>query len=263
VTRIAEAYFHLKPFEVSDELLQSLGGDLSAIAANAALGLFDATSEIEIRLERGSLKGWASVIGNLAIAAGLAYHGVAEYRDFKEGAREIVADAQRYGGRVIEGMLGEKKVPPKSVYRTERRTKTPGKLLRLLWLDSHRALLSHADIERESRAIEALTARVLEDLPADQQTLVRDLLRSLDAATDDAARGLEPPLSEVPSLRPPDVGSFQPKLFDPTPHTGTSLSTITSLVPFGIAYIVEEHNLYARFKLSEWRAMHPYHLPRP
>jgi hypothetical protein len=67
----------------------------------------------------------------------------------------------------------------------------------------------------------------------------------------------------APSLRPPDVGSFQPKLFDPTPHTGTSLSTITSLVPFGIAYIVEEHNLYARFKLSEWRAMHPFHLPRP
>jgi hypothetical protein len=226
VTRIAEAYFHLKPFEVSDELLQSLGHDVSAIAANAAWGLFDPASEIEIRLESGSLRGWAMVIGAFLFGT---YRAVAEYEDFKHGAQEMVTDAaamvahaKTYGDRVIESFLKEKEVPPRSVYRTERRTKTPGKLLRVVerreWLANHKALLSPADIARESAAIEALTSQVLADLPPDQQSFVRDLLNASDASSaDDAARlsqqtpprlGLEHPAFGLSRSGIPESGRF-------------------------------------------------------
>jgi hypothetical protein len=254
MTRIAEAYFHLKPLRVSDELLQSLGQDVSAIAANAALALFDPASEIEILLESGSLKGRATVIGFFALglyhAALGTYDAVAKYKDFKEGARQMVADARTYGDRVIEDVLKEKEVPAKSVYRTERRTMTPGKLLRVLkrreWLAVHMGLLSPADIERESAAIEALTSQVLADLPADQQSFVSDLLKALDASSNDDAQRRDSSQQAAPRPgRPQDPGNFQPELFTPGPH---------SLPPEG--------EFYARFKLSEWQSQES-HLPQP
>jgi hypothetical protein len=267
VTHIAEAYFYLKPFEVSDEFLQSLGHDVSAIAANAAWGLFEPASEIEVHLERGSLKGTASVIGAaLAITLG-SYHAVAEYRDFKEGVREMVADARTYGGRVIEGVLQEKQVPARSVRRTERRTKTPGRLLRLLnrreWLAAHKTLLSPADIRRESAVIEAHTTQVLEDLPPDQQKFLRDLLGGLDAATDDVAEGLEPS-QHSSRVGPPGVGNFQPDLLDPIGHpVAYFYKSFPSTNVRAADGEDREGDFYARFKLDEWHAQRPDHLPPP
>jgi hypothetical protein len=62
VAQLAEAYFHLRPFAVSDEDLERLGRELTTIAVQAASRLFRPDSEIEVRLERGSLKGWAKVV---------------------------------------------------------------------------------------------------------------------------------------------------------------------------------------------------------
>jgi hypothetical protein len=141
VAQLAEAYFHLKPFTVSDEDLQRLGRELTAIAAEKASGLFRPDSEIEVRLESGSLKSWTKVIGPLLVIYGV----IANYKGFKESTIEIVHYAQSFGGSVIEKFVQENHVAPPQVFRTERRTKTPGKLLRALkareWLESHRAQL--------------------------------------------------------------------------------------------------------------------------
>jgi hypothetical protein len=254
VTRIAEAYLHLKPFEVSHELLPSLGEEVSGIAAGAAWELFDPNSEIEIRLEIGSLKIWATVFDMLFGS----YHAVAEYPDFKHGAHEIAADAaemivhaKTYGDRVIQGFLKEKSVPPRNVYWTERRTMTPGKLYRLVKREERLAIngrhLSRADVEREKEAIEGLAFQVLDDLPPDQQTIVLDLLVRLNAPGEDHARRTEAAEKISPRLgQSPNHGTLQPELFNP-----------------GVIYHVPaENEFYNRFKLGEWHSK-VGHLPHP
>jgi hypothetical protein len=107
-----------------------------------------------------------------------------------------------------------------------------------------------ADIERESRAAEALTSEVLADLPPDQQSLVRDLLKALDAASaDDAAR------LEASERTPPRLGGrdddeiFQSELFAEAPLMSAK-------------GVVQPRDFYTRFKLSEWHA-HKDHRPQP
>jgi hypothetical protein len=247
----------LKPFEVSEEL-ESLGREVSSIAGSAASRLFDPTCEIEVRLESGSLKGRVAVIGMLL---GGVYHGVAVYKDFKTGLTEIVADGREFGDRVIEAVIKQHEVPPKSIYRTERRTETPGKILRVLqrreWLATHRALLSDAEINREISDIEALTARVMQDdFTDDERSLVLDVFKEASVAAQEVSR---PEYPRVRTRVPHGRSNDQPGLFDPTLYSigsGHGLSVRVTIKQ-------EPDEYYARFKLSDWQAQRPLgHFPR-
>jgi hypothetical protein len=243
VAHIAEAYFHLKPFEVSGENLQRLGRQLSAIAAQAASGLFRPDSEIEVRLERGSLKGWAVVIGGFGAFLHVAYHDIADYKHFKEGIIEFVHDGQKYSKLVINNFLQTNQVPPRQVYRTERRTRTPGRLVRLLerreWFESHRRQLGPEAIKRETDTIEAQTKKVLEDLDPEEQRVVRKLLEgeTIESETMDLSDQTPEPVpahDEEPVAIAEDYS--QPELFEmEIATTGETKS-----------------KFYDRFRLSEW-----------
>lgn len=239
MAQLAEAYFHLKSFPVSEEDLQRLGREVTAIAAEAASGLFRSDFEIEVRLESGSLKGWAKVLNGLLVVYGVA----AGYKGLKESAVEMVHDAQTFGGVVIEKVLQQNDVPPRNVLRTERRTKTPGKLLRALkareWLESHRTQLDPAAIRRETARIEALTERVLQDLKPEERRVVRELLE------DDAASAYDRKPERHPSPEPPriaiDETTRQSELFfDDELHWH--------------GHDENKREFYTRFRLSDWTA---------
>lgn len=239
MVQLAEAYFHLKPFPVSDEDVQRLGRELTAIAAEAASGLFRSDSEIEVRLESGSLRGWAKVLNGLLVVYGVA----AGYKGLKESTVEMVHDARSFGGLVIEKVLQQNDVPSRNVLRTERRTKTPGKLLRALkareWLESHRTQLDPAAIRRETARIEVLTERVLQDLKPEEQRVVRELLE------DDATSACDRKPERLPSPQPPriaiDEKTRQSELFfDEESHWHE--------------HDENKREFYTRFRLSDWTA---------
>lgn len=238
MAQLAEAYFHLKSFPASDDDLQRLGREVTSIAAEAASNLFRPDSEIEVRLESGSLKGWAKVLNRALVIYGI----VAGYKGLKESTTELVQDARTFGGFVIETVLQENNVPPRDVISTERRTKTPGKLLRVLkareWLESHRTQLDPAAIHRETARIEGLTEKVLEDLEPEEQRALRDLLEG------DVTKVSEPKPERHPS---------EP---EPTAIDEKARQAELSLGPESPAPEHDENTreFYTRFRLSDWTA---------
>lgn len=238
MAQLAEAYFHLKSVPVDDDDLQRLGREVTSIAAEAASGLFRPDSEIEVRLESGSLRGWTKVLNRALVIYGV----VAGYKGLKESTTEMVHDARTFGGLVIERVLQENSVPPRDVIRTERRTKTPGKLLRVLkareWLESHRTQLSPAAIRRETATIEALTETVLEDLEPEEQRVVREILIGDVTNLSDRKPDRLPPEPEPTAI---DERTRQAEFF------------------FGLESPEHQHDenmreYYARFRLSDWTA---------
>lgn len=177
MTKLAEAYFHLRPFHISDDELHELGRLTTGISLEVAARLFPPSAEVEVELVAGSAIGRALIIGQLVVG-GLVV--VSHYKDLRESVPLIVSDARVFAGSVINRVLTEASVPPKSVYRTERRTKTPGKLLRVLerreWLERNKGSLSKQDILRERAHIARLLRQIEKDLSADEQQTLRKLI---------------------------------------------------------------------------------------
>lgn len=173
--------------------IDSLGQTLSDIAYDEGSRFFRPGTELIVRLEEGSLKGWITVL-NITLAT---YGFVANYKGAKESAPELWSDVKyvasyafkkQLEGIVDEGrsfsenvnkrFIAETETLPKSVTRTERRTKTPGRILRAYdraqWLDSHRKSLSKADIVRETAYIASQLNIALDDLSeSDKQNVVK------------------------------------------------------------------------------------------
>ncbi len=249
MSRLAEAYFHLKPFKVSEDEMQRLGREVSSIAAAAALSLFEPECEIEVRLESGSLKGRAQVIGGIAL---LAYGTIAEYKDFREGVGLLVEDAQKFGGAVIEKSLEVAHVTPQQVFRVERRKKTPGKILKLLrrreWLRAHRSQLAPDAIAQELKAIGALDREVLADLEPEEQRVFEKVIRD-DEAPDAPAKEPEPEAVEERRKQPGHIEG-PPDLFT------------VQLPPVSVSTLAQP-DFYARFRLGEWARQPLGNLPQP
>lgn len=127
MTTIAEAYVHLRPYDLEGGKLDELGARavLRAIEAFREAYKFDAT--LQVRLERGSAKVWVAV---LTVSMPTLYNGIASWPDFKSGLHEAVQDARAFGDLFNPAFVEEANAEPQEVYHTERRTKTPGKLLR-------------------------------------------------------------------------------------------------------------------------------------
>lgn len=178
MTQVAEAYFHLKRVELTPLKLQELGDLTAVLAAEAARSLFPPESVIDIRLSEGSLKGWATVTA----ASMLGVYGfVADYKGFKEGIGEITSDAKRFGEAVIEGFTSKSDLKGAYVYRKERRTKTPGRIKRLIekqeWLEEHKSQLPKHVVEDERLEIERLLQVILSDLEPAEQITLRGILQ--------------------------------------------------------------------------------------
>jgi hypothetical protein len=238
VTKIAEAYFHLDPYDVSEEGLERYGQEVADIAADSATGLFDPNCEIEVRLKIGTLTGWALVVG--------AIGGVLKYKALKENLIEMVDDGRKYGGRVINRFLHKKKIPSGKVFRTERRTKTPGRLLRIVKrqdrLNDNRDRLSKEDVKREMDAIERLILKALEDFPAEDRPIVR-------AALDSRQTGSQSKYNRKP----------------PPPHRRIREDSYQQRELFGADDVEEDHaaddnehgEFRVRFRLGDWRPRKP------
>ena len=71
----------------------------------------------------------------------------------------MAADAKKFGGWVNTLFVHKGSVPKDRIYRTESRSKTPGKLLRVMkrqgQFNSRRSRLSDEEVEREEKAIRA------------------------------------------------------------------------------------------------------------
>jgi hypothetical protein len=180
---VAEAYFHLKPFAITEPSLEGLGLRASRTAASAALEIYRPETELIVKLSIGSLRGWATVVVGLqAMLAG--YNFVANYKGFKEGVSEIVTDGRQFSAYFNEHFLSETVKSPKAIYRTERRSKTPGKLLRaarrLDWIEQHRSQLPAKAVAEEKAYITKMLHQAMEDLSEEDQRLVKRYLKTED-----------------------------------------------------------------------------------
>lgn len=251
MTEIAEAYFHLDPPDVSESALQRFGQQLSDIAGEAATGIFHPDCIIEVRLKTGTLTAWTLVtVGSLFIG------GVLKYKDLKENLLEMVDDAKKFGGWVNKIFIHKNNIPRSKVYRTESRTKTPGKLLRVVNREDRFRLrasqLSAEEREREAEAINRLASEALEDLPPGDRPFVRKMLAARSAQGADKHDTVGAPVARR-ERTPLDQGLHQRDLFADHPD----------LLPFSGLQDEEgsvagdvQGEFYKRFRLRDWQAHH-------
>jgi hypothetical protein len=179
VTKIAEAYFHIKQVKLTSARLEELGYLTSEIAFNTAKYIFSPETIIEVRLSDGSLKGWVGLTSSLTIALGM-YGAIANYKGFKESISEIKSDAIWFGNIVSEKFVSESNLNGGYLYRKENRTKTPGKIKRLIdrreRLEKNRQSFSDSIIKSENIEIERMLQKILEDVDPSERASVRKLL---------------------------------------------------------------------------------------
>lgn len=176
MTTVAQAYFHIRQVRLNNEEIKKLGELASGLAAEAAADLYPPEFVIEVRLSDGSLKGWITV-GGILLGA---YGAIANYKGFKESVSELNSDAKVFGEKVIDLFLQKSDLPSGKVYRRERRTKTPGRIKRLIErrerIDAHRDDLPRGAVEKELIAIEMLLQEILADVDPSERAVVRNLI---------------------------------------------------------------------------------------
>lgn len=126
MAQLAQAYVHLRRYETSAARLQELGESTKAAAIAAAREIYHGNVWVDIRIDEGSVFMRASVLGTLAW---LSFIG--GYKGFKDSAVEAVHDARVAAEWISESFIQEAKPKDSQIYRIERRSKTPGKILRL------------------------------------------------------------------------------------------------------------------------------------
>jgi hypothetical protein len=192
MTQLAQAYIHLRPYEISRERLQRLGRSTDRIAYEAALRVYGRTVTVDVTLEEASLKGRVTVLGALLVGYGV----IADYKGFKESIGELCKDAREYAVDVCGEIVKEARATKNQVYRTERRLKTPGKLDRLIArlerLNSAGERLSRADYQKELDSIRHEWQLIERDLSQNEVALVAKAL---------AFENL-PPLTQLPKRVP-------------------------------------------------------------
>jgi hypothetical protein len=163
MTLLGEAYVHLRPFYANDRRVEAIAVGIEQQCPIAADVIYGSSVEIGIRLEEGSLKTWVVVAGSLCAA-------IATYPEFKLGIKELYDDAKAFGNAILEIVEAETAVPKNRIYRVERRTKTVGRV--------HRLIRSIDKLKREAWKLDAAEreGRVLE---------IRYRLHSLLSEVDD------------------------------------------------------------------------------
>jgi hypothetical protein len=164
MARIAQAYFHFHT-RLSEKELRQFGHRVDHAARQAAIRNFKTAVLINVEIEEGSLIGRVTALAALvAIYTGL----ISDYKGVKDGIMEMCKDARSFGLDVCTKAIDLAGISNKQVYRIERRTKTVGKLGRLL-----------TDVERLEKSIDDLTPTQMRNelnrLNHELQTIARDL----------------------------------------------------------------------------------------
>lgn len=179
MTKIAVAYVHLAPYSISISDTERLGNVVSEHALSVAKKRFEIPIEISVRLEQGSLKGWITAS---CVVAGALYHGVATYPEFKDGLRAVVEDGRHFSAHLIRLVTDVADPDPASVFRTERRAETPGRMLRLLsrleHLGAEYQTLPQAEVAAALKEISNLANKIGRDLMPEDAAMFRGLVAS-------------------------------------------------------------------------------------
>jgi hypothetical protein len=137
MTKIAETYFRLAiRLDRRDRI--ELSSYLNDHAIEYAAGLFAQKPEFIIRIEEGTIKGWVTVAGVIAIA-------ISQYGSFRSGLDYLIHDARAFSERVRDDICGSG-LTRNEIIRFERRLGVPGKLSRVMqrfdYLDAHATTMS-------------------------------------------------------------------------------------------------------------------------
>ena len=128
MAQLAQGYIHLRPYRVETEL-QALGKSIDEISFEIARRIYGQGIEVDVRLEEGTLRGWITVIGTIALTT---YTVIAEYKGFTESVPLLCDKARSFGFEVCEQFIERNDAKSQQVFRVERKLKTPGRINRLL-----------------------------------------------------------------------------------------------------------------------------------
>jgi hypothetical protein len=169
MAQLAQAYIHLRPFYISADRLAELGRATDESARAAALRIYDQQVVIEVDLIEGTLWGKITVTGNVLLAAYTIYSG---YPGALDATERLCKKANLFGDYVCSSFIKESGATPEQVARVERRTKTPGKLLRALrrleHLDKAAATMNKKAIESELHEASAQLNGAIFELSAEE-----------------------------------------------------------------------------------------------
>lgn len=142
MARVAQAYFHFHT-RLAEREMRKFGRKVDQAARRAALRNFQTSVLINVEIEEGSLIGRVTAFATILIASTSL---ISNYKGVKDGVKEMCEDARSFGADVCAKAVDLAGVSEKQVYRVERRTKTVGKLDRLL-----------SDIDRLEKSTDDLT----------------------------------------------------------------------------------------------------------
>ncbi len=157
---LAEGYIHLNPYMASRARLVEIGELSQAAAIDIAQRVYGGNVTLHVKIEEGSAKAWFGVAAGLATAIGM-------YPNLRTGTIALVNDAREFGGYINSTFIEKSKAKEEQVFRVERRTKTPGKIARVIKrLDE----LNETPAKPEKRRLElAMVRQELEAIERDLQ----------------------------------------------------------------------------------------------
>jgi hypothetical protein len=177
MTEVAQAYFHSRPFEIVRVELRRFGKIAEEVAQREAQLVYPENAELIIDIRPVSLKGWITVVDPVVFTI---YAGISDYKSFKENRVEIVIRAQTFAGEFNETFMKACAIDPSTVFRTERRSKAPGKGLRALReleaLDEFKQGASSEEIEQHIVHAEHLLADAARDLAEEDRAVLAEFI---------------------------------------------------------------------------------------
>lgn len=172
MTKIAQAYFHFET-KLSSSDFQNFGEEISKISKKAAKNHFSTKIAVDIEIEEGSLIGRITAH---AMVLGVFTGILSDYKGVRDSVELMCEDARSFGTDVCGKAIQAAGITERQVFRTERRTKTVGKLGRLLndveRLENSLENLSSNQIRKELKRLHREFEKINTDLsPQDQTTL--------------------------------------------------------------------------------------------
>jgi len=182
MAELAEAYIHLKPFTVQGSP-ETFGDRITREAAEAARDVYGFPVTLNVRIEAGSAKIWATVTA--------IYTAIAIYPDFKEGAAELYNDSREFGNIAISNIKKEIRPPDTAIYRAERRSRDAGRIFRLYQrlekLTRSKNLLTASVYKAECDRIMDELNRIISNFKPDEAKLLREQFKISETT-------IEPPI---------------------------------------------------------------------
>ena len=125
---LCQAYIHVEPDEITEELLENLQNHLESFVKTRAEFFLYPNPEINIELKEGSIKVYATILGTVTTL----FAGIANYPDFREGAILLYEDTKRLSDYITTESIFTTKARHNQVIRIEARTGVVGSLRKIV-----------------------------------------------------------------------------------------------------------------------------------